>query len=62
MKSRRRRADPRPLPRIGPCRDPLCLWYLEYADGTGNGIIWRRYYANRAEARQALAARKSKEA
>ena len=40
-------------PRIGPCRDPLHLWFLEWADDRG---IWRRYYANRDEARRALTA------
>lgn len=39
------------LPRIGPCRDPLELWFLEYLEG---GKVFRRYYADRAEARQAL--------
>jgi hypothetical protein len=39
-------------PRIGPCRDPLRLWFLEYVDAAGQ--VFRRYYADRAEARQAL--------
>lgn len=38
--------------RIGPCRDPLRLWFLEWRDETGQA--WRRYYANRDEARAAL--------
>jgi len=42
-------------PCIGPCRDPLHLWFLEWVDGRG---IWRRYYANRDEARRALKARR----
>jgi hypothetical protein len=45
----KRRARRRPF--IGPVRDPLCLWFLEYADARG---VWRRYYANRDEARAAL--------
>jgi hypothetical protein len=40
-------------PRIGPCRDPLGLWFLEWRDAAGQR--WRRYFANRAEARAALA-------
>jgi len=36
------------LPRIGPCRDPLRLWFLEYLE---NGQVFRRYYADRGEAR-----------
>ena len=39
-------------PRIGPCRDPLRLWFLEYADARGS--VFRSYYANRDEARTAL--------
>lgn len=39
-------------PRIGPCRDPLRLWFLEWADVHGG--IWRRYFADREEARHAL--------
>jgi hypothetical protein len=39
-------------PRIGPCRDPLHLWFLEWADVHGG--IWRRYFADRQEARRAL--------
>jgi hypothetical protein len=39
------------LPRIGPCRDPLELWYLEWRDARG---LRRRYFADRAEARVAL--------
>lgn len=45
-----KRRPPR-LPRIGPCRDPLHLWFLEWRDDRGH---WRRYYADRAEARAAL--------
>ena len=41
----------RTLPRIGPCRDPLHLWFLEWADAKGQ--IWRRYFADRTEARAA---------
>jgi hypothetical protein len=43
------------LPRIGPCRDPLHLWYLEF-EGEHNGRPhpFRRYFANRDEARAAL--------
>lgn len=37
--------------RIGPCRDPLCLWFLEWRDDRGR---WRRYFADRGEARAAL--------
>jgi len=48
----KRKRPPR-LPRIGPCRDPLRLWFLEYRDRRG---IWRRYFADRDEARRALAA------
>jgi len=40
------------LPRIGACHDALGLWFLEYA--SKDGLIWRRYYATRAEARAAL--------
>ena len=40
-------------PYFGPCRDPLCLWFVEWEDRRG---VWRRYYANRAEARAALKA------
>lgn len=39
-------------PRIGPCRDPLHLWFLEWADV--DGCLWRRYFADREEARRAL--------
>lgn len=39
------------LPRIGPCRDPLRLWFLEFADG---GRVFRKYFAARADARRAL--------
>jgi hypothetical protein len=41
-------------PRIGPCRDPLHLWFLEWADARGQ--VWRRYFADRAEARAAIKA------
>lgn len=40
------------LPRIGPCRDPLHLWFLEWE---ATGQVWRRYFADRDEARAALA-------
>ena len=39
-------------PRIGPVRDPLQLWYLEWKDARGQ--VWRRYFADRAEARAGL--------
>jgi hypothetical protein len=45
------RKPPSRLPRIGPCRDPLRLWFLEFDDARGR---WRRYFADRAEARAAL--------
>ena len=38
-------------PRIGPCRDPLALWFLEV---DSNGARVRRYYADRPEAARAL--------
>ena len=41
------------LPRIGPCRDPLELWFLEWRDDRGQ--VWSRYFADRVEARCALA-------
>jgi hypothetical protein len=41
-----------PLPRIGPCRDPLRLWFLEFAESDGRRL--RRYFADRNEARVAL--------
>ena len=44
---------PQRRPFIGPCRDPLRLWFLEYEDTRG---VWRRYFADRAEARAALKA------
>lgn len=40
-----------PVPFIWPCRDPLALWFLEYEE---HGHRFRRYYADRDEARQAL--------
>lgn len=44
-----------PLPRIGPCGDPLGLWFLEYRDPSKlHGSIFRRYYADAAEAAAAL--------
>jgi hypothetical protein len=46
------RARPPRLPRIGPCRDPLRLWFLEWRDARGQ--VWRRYYADREEARAAM--------
>lgn len=47
------------LPRIGPCRDPLHLWFLEYLDARF-GVVYRRYFATRDEARAALRQRKGK--
>jgi len=41
-----------PLPRVGPCYDPLRLWFLEFRGG--DGCVYRRYYADRTEARGAL--------
>ncbi len=38
-------------PVIGPCRDPLHLWYLEWTDDRGT---WRHYFENRQVARMAL--------
>lgn len=38
-------------PFIGPTRCPLQLWFLEWEDDRG---VWRRYFADRAEARAAL--------
>lgn len=38
-------------PRIGPCRDPLYLWFLEWEDERG---VWRRYFEDRDMARRAL--------
>jgi hypothetical protein len=43
-------------PRIGPCRDPLALWFLEFDQ---NGARVRRYYEDRAAARYALCAMKA---
>jgi hypothetical protein len=51
------RSSSRTWPRIGPCRDPLRLWFLEYRDARG---VWRRYFANRDEARAALRAEKAR--
>lgn len=48
-RSGRRKRRRRPF--IGPCRDPLRLWFMEFEDARG---VWRRYYANRDEARAAL--------
>ena len=42
----------RPRPYIGPCYDPLALWFLEYDDA--NGETYRRYYGDRDAARTAL--------
>jgi len=42
----------RRYPRIGPVRDPLALWFLEWQDPKGQ--VWRRYFANREEARAGL--------
>lgn len=48
-----------PLPRIGPCGDPLDLWFLEYRDRSRlHGGIFRRYFADAAEAAAALDAMK----
>lgn len=44
-------------PFIGPCRDPLHLWFLEFEEV---GQVRRRYYANREEARAALRAMRTK--
>ena len=52
MSAPARRAAAR-LPRIGPCRDPLRLLFLEFKE---DGGIFRRYFADRAEARAALKA------
>jgi hypothetical protein len=48
-----RRRRPEELPAIGPCRDPLALWYLEFVGDDGT-TIFRRYFGNRNEARTAL--------
>lgn len=45
-------------PRIGPCRDALRLWFFEWRDE--HGCIWRRYFANRGEARRAMRSFRSK--
>jgi len=50
---RRTRTTTAQLPRIGPCHDPLHLWFLEWADA--NGQRWRKYFPTRVEARVALA-------
>jgi len=55
MKHTRRQATRRPC--IGPCRDPLHLWYLEFVRAA-DGQVFRRYYANRDEARAALRQRR----
>ena len=39
------------LPRIGPTRCPLELWFVEFQKGA---TVFRRYYADRSEARAAL--------
>jgi hypothetical protein len=39
------------LPRIGPCRDMLELWFLEFVQ---DGQVFRRYFADRPAARTAL--------
>jgi hypothetical protein len=41
------------LPRIGPCHDPLELWFLEWR--TPEGQIFRRYFGEQDEAAAALA-------
>lgn len=47
-----RRFRMRPLlPRIGPCRDPLDLWFLEFEQA---GQILRKFYGERPEAQAAL--------
>ena len=40
-----------PVPFIWPAHDPFALWFLEYEE---HGQRFRRYYADRDEARQAL--------
>lgn len=49
------RCKPPHKPFIGPCRDPLCLWFLHWHD-VAAGRCYVRYYADRAEARAALRA------
>lgn len=39
------------MPFIWPAHDPFALWFLEYEE---HGQRFRRYYADRDEARQAL--------
>jgi hypothetical protein len=46
------RRSVRTAPRIGPCRDALRLWFFEWRDADGRA--WRRYFANRDEARRAM--------
>lgn len=53
MARKRTRKQPRRLPRIGPCRDPLDLWFLEFKQ---KGAVLRRYFGEREEAQAALAA------
>lgn len=46
------------LPRIGPCRDPLALWFLEFLQ---DGRLVRTYHEDRRAARKARAALKAKD-
>lgn len=59
------RAKPLPrLPRIGPCKDPLRLWFLEYRALPSEpqpGGVFRTYHPGREEARVALRDRKQLE-
>lgn len=51
FRARARDVQGKRRPFIGPCRDPLRLWFLEFEDARG---VWRRYFADRDEARAAL--------
>ena len=46
-----RQNETRQRPFIGPCNDPMELWFLEFDSGI---MVYRRYYADGPEARAAL--------
>jgi len=54
-----RRCQPPHGPFIGPCRDPLGLWFLHWFD-SARSHCFLRYFADRAEARAALRVFKAK--
>lgn len=47
------KAPPPRWTRVGPCRDPLRLWYMQFWSATPVPGYYRRYFANRQDARVA---------